>query len=178
MINKVLRDRETQLKGTDLSCSLRGTRAFRPSRFLFCFFRAPKVAELRRCLHFCPDRQAAQRAELSLCLSLSVSFCPALRRHETRRVVKSLLPNRLRVQHFVLFSSAASNVSAVMAPKIPVVVTGQLEWWPFNVICKSLVFKSPLRQQGVDTRCVSGCAVFSHVCLFRIPSSMLTSQVR
>lgn len=123
-------------------------------------FRAPKVTKLKRCLRLCPNRQAAQAVELSLCLSLSLSFCffcPALHHHvahEMRRVVSRCYRNRFCVKHFP-FSLAASNVSAVLAPK-------STSSWVTTFQCYARAsFSRVLLDVKVSTCCVSRCSVFS-----------------
>lgn len=141
MMNKVLRDRETQLKGTVLFCSLRVTCAFRPSRFS-----SPEGHQAKTL--FTPVSQQASSASggtvpLSLSLSLflfllSRASSPRRARNETCR--QSLLPKPVLCQTLSFCSRGFQRLRR-SGTKKHLVVSDNL-----SMLCKSLVFKSPLRR--------------------------------
>lgn len=150
MMNKALRDRETQLKGTDLFCSLRVTCAFRTSRFS-----SPEGHQAKTL--FTPVSQQASSANggtVPLSLSLFVSSVPHfITTLCTKWDVSSVaVTEPVLCQTLSFFSRGFQCLRRSGTKK-------HLLWWPVNVsddlsmLCKSLVFKSPLRREGVDMLC-------------------------
>lgn len=122
MMNKVLRDRETQLKGTDLFCNLLVTRAFRLSHF-----EAPEGHRAKnRCLHLLSRQASAKTAEVPpipfLFLSFVFLFCAAS-------------PGRVQIETSIAVSEPVLCQTLLFVrglqrlrrsgTKTPVVVTGQ-----------------------------------------------------